>query len=170
MAAGGARARQRAGRDQRSGSTGRTLAAADVYARSVSFTPASWRLHRPLFFILGEHEQRLTSDVESSEKSVALEGIEPTKQLSPGAGYPRFPRARAEDEQQWTARRGWTNPDGHRQKGGRPEAALSLGRKRPRRAYTGVNPHRNNVMLRCNNCKDVSAVIVGAIRRLRSSR
>jgi hypothetical protein len=37
MAAGGARARQRAGRDQRSGSTGRTLAAAGVYARSVSF-------------------------------------------------------------------------------------------------------------------------------------
>jgi hypothetical protein len=27
-------------------------------------------------------------------------------------------------------------------KGGRPEAALSIGRKRPRRAYTGVNPHR----------------------------
>ena len=116
MAAGGARARWRAGRDQQSGSTGRTLAAADVYSRSVSFTPASWRLHRPLFFILGE------------------------------------------DEQQWTARRGWTNPDGHRQKGGRPEAALSLGRKRPRRAYTGVNPHRNKVMLRCNNCKQVSAV------------
>src|ERR1700748_1155945 len=38
MTAGGARARQRAGRDQRSGSTGRTLAAAGVYARSVSFT------------------------------------------------------------------------------------------------------------------------------------
>jgi len=36
MATGGARARQRAGRDQRSGSTGRTLAAAGVYARSVS--------------------------------------------------------------------------------------------------------------------------------------
>jgi hypothetical protein len=102
MAAGGARARQRAGRDQRSGSTGRTLAAAGVYARSVSFSLPIWRLHRPLFFILGE------------------------------------------DEQQWTARRGWTNPDGHRQKGDRPEAALSLGRKRPRRAYTGVNRHRNN--------------------------
>ena len=55
MAAGGARARQRAGRDQRSGSTGRTLAAAGVYARSVSFSPPSWRLHRPLFFILDEH-------------------------------------------------------------------------------------------------------------------
>src|SRR4029077_17989568 len=67
--------------------------------RSLSL-PASWRLHRPLFFILGEDEQ----------------------------------------------------------KGGRPEAALSLGRKRPRRAYTGVNPHRNKVMLRCNNCKQVSAV------------
>ena len=26
------------------------------------------------------------------------------------------------------------------------------------RAYTGVNPHRNKVMLRCNNCKQVSAV------------
>src|ERR1700730_18497791 len=34
IAAGGARARQRAGRDQRSGSTGRTLAAAGAYARS----------------------------------------------------------------------------------------------------------------------------------------
>ena len=55
MAAGGARGRQRVGRDQRSGSTGRTLAAAGVYARSVSFSPASWRLHRPLFFILDEH-------------------------------------------------------------------------------------------------------------------
>jgi hypothetical protein len=44
-------------------------------------------------------------------------------------------------------------PGGHYQKGGRPEAALSLGRKRPRRAYTGVNPHRNNLMLRCSNCK-----------------
>src|ERR1700735_5888852 len=115
MAAGGGRARQRAGGEPRSGSTGRTLAAADVYARPVSFTPASWRLHRPLFFMLREDEQ-------------------------------------------WTARRGWTNPDGHRQKGGRPEAALSLGRKRPRRAYTGVNPHRNKVMLRRNNCKQVSAV------------
>src|ERR1700722_3106124 len=30
------------------------LAAAGVYARSVSFTPASWRLHRPLFFFLDE--------------------------------------------------------------------------------------------------------------------
>jgi hypothetical protein len=47
-----------------------------------------------------------------------------------------------------------------RKKGGRPEAALSLGRKRPRRAYTGVNPHRSKIMLRCNNCKQVSAVIV----------
>jgi hypothetical protein len=65
MAAGGARARQRAGRDQRSGSTGRTLAAAGVYARSVSFSPASWRLHRPLFFIMDEQAQRLTSDMES---------------------------------------------------------------------------------------------------------
>jgi hypothetical protein len=52
MAAGGARARQQAGRDQRSGSTGRTLAAAGIYARSVSFTLASWPLHRSLFFIL----------------------------------------------------------------------------------------------------------------------
>src|ERR1700722_14560043 len=52
IAAGGARARQRAGRDQRSGSTDRTLAAAGVYARSVSFTTASCRLHRPLFFIM----------------------------------------------------------------------------------------------------------------------
>jgi hypothetical protein len=49
------------------------------------------------------------------------------------------------------------------QKGGRPGAALSLGRKRPRRAYTGVNPHRNNLMLRCNNCKHVSAWTVGPI-------
>jgi hypothetical protein len=105
----------------------------------------------------------------------------------PRAGYPRFARARAEDAQRWTAHRGWANRGGHRQKGGRPEAALSLGRKRPRRAYTGVNPHRNNVMLRCNNCKHVSAVMfasrsgavshwigghcaAGAIRRLRSSR
>jgi hypothetical protein len=70
MAAGGARARQRAGRDQRSGSTGRTLAAADVYARSVSFSPASWRLHRPLFFILNEQPPRLTSDMEGLEESL----------------------------------------------------------------------------------------------------
>jgi hypothetical protein len=67
-------------------------------------------------------------------------------------------------------------------KGSRPEAALGLGRKRPRRAYTGVNPHRNKILLRCNNCKQVSAVIgryrsgaaghcaVGAIGRLHSSR
>ena len=96
--------------------------------------------------------------MESSEESVALEGIEPTKQRGPGAGYPRFARARAEDEQRWTARRGWMNPDAHRQKGGRPEAALSLGRKRPRRAYTGVNPHCNKIMLRCNNCKHDFAV------------
>jgi hypothetical protein len=54
MATGGARARQRAGRDQRSGSTGRTLAAVGAYARSVSFSPASRRLHRPLFFIRNE--------------------------------------------------------------------------------------------------------------------
>jgi hypothetical protein len=33
-------------------------------------------------------------------------------------------------------------------KGGRPEAALSLGRKRPRRAYANVSPHRKNIMLR----------------------
>jgi hypothetical protein len=38
---------------------------------------------------------------------------------------------------------------------------MSLGRKRPKRAYTGVNPHHTNLMLRCNNCKDASAVIVG---------
>jgi len=44
-------------------------------------------------------------------------------------------------------------------KGGRPEAALGLGRKRPRRAYTGVNPHRSKIMLRCNNCKRASAVM-----------
>jgi hypothetical protein len=61
-----ARARQWAGRDQRSGSTGRTLAAAGVYARSVSFIPVSWRLHRPLFFILNEQAQRFTSNVEST--------------------------------------------------------------------------------------------------------
>jgi hypothetical protein len=100
-----------------------------------------------------------------NEQTQRLKGVEPTKQRGPGAGYPRFARARAEDEQRWTARRGWMNPDAHRQKGGRPEAALSLGRKRPRRAYTGVNPHRSNLILRCNNCKNVSAVIVGAIRR-----
>ena len=40
---------------------------------------------------------------------------------------------------------------------------MSLGRKRPKRAYTGVNPHRDNLMLRCNNCKDASAVIVGEL-------
>ena len=40
---------------------------------------------------------------------------------------------------------------------------MCLGRKRPRRAYTGVNPHRNNLMLRCSNCKDASAVIVGEL-------
>ena len=103
----------------------------------------------------------------------------------PRAGRQRFAGARAEDEQRWTARRGRANPDGHRQKGGRPGAALSLGRKRPRRAYTGVNPHRSNVMLRCNNCKHISTFCsladrarraIGrhcaarAIRRLRSSR
>jgi hypothetical protein len=66
MAAGGARALQRAGRDQRSGSTGRTLAAAAVYARSVSFTPASIHLHRPLFFILNERALRFTSGIEST--------------------------------------------------------------------------------------------------------
>ena len=48
-----------------------------------------------------------------------------------------FARARAEDEQRQTARRGWTNPDGHRQKSP-PEAAWSLGRKRPRRAHTAA--------------------------------
>ena len=40
---------------------------------------------------------------------------------------------------------------------------MCLGRKRPRRAYTGVNPHRSNIMLRCNNCKHASAVIVGEL-------
>src|ERR1700734_1127849 len=53
------------------------------------------------FFILGEQVQRLTSDMESSEEAVALEGIEPTKQRGPRAGYPRFARARAEDEPRW---------------------------------------------------------------------
>jgi hypothetical protein len=37
---------KRTGRDQRSGSTGRTLAAVGVYARSASFTLASRRLLR----------------------------------------------------------------------------------------------------------------------------
>jgi glutathione S-transferase len=72
MAAGGAWARQRAGRDQRSGSTGRTLAATGVYARSVSFSLPMWRLHRPLFFILNEQRQRPTIDIESSEESVEV--------------------------------------------------------------------------------------------------
>jgi hypothetical protein len=67
MAAGAARARQRAGRDQRSGSTGRTLAAAGVYARSVSFTLVSLRLHRPLFFIRNEQAHRLASDMQGSK-------------------------------------------------------------------------------------------------------
>jgi hypothetical protein len=62
MAAGGARARKRAGRDQRSGSTGRTLAASDDHARSVSFNPASRRLPSiRLFFILDEEEERFTA-------------------------------------------------------------------------------------------------------------
>jgi hypothetical protein len=69
MAAGGARARQRAGRDQRSGSTGRTLAATGVYARSVSFTLVSLRMHR-------EQAQRLASDMEGSK--------EPLRSISPG--------------------------------------------------------------------------------------
>ena len=33
---------------------------------------ASWRLHRPLFFILNEQPQRLASDMESSEESVKV--------------------------------------------------------------------------------------------------
>ena len=78
MAAGGARARQRAGRDQRSGSTGRTLAAVDVYARSVSFTVVSWRLHRPLFFILNEQAQRALRATWKGGKSPVPEDIEPT--------------------------------------------------------------------------------------------
>jgi hypothetical protein len=41
-------------------------------------------------------------------------------------------------------------------KGGRPEAALNLGRKRPRRAYAGVSLHRKNIMLRRSNCNHVS--------------
>jgi hypothetical protein len=44
-------------------------------------------------------------------------------------------------------------PGRSRKKGGRPKAALNLGRKRPRRAYAGVNPHRRKVVVRCNNCK-----------------
>jgi hypothetical protein len=57
----------------------------------------------------------------------------------------------------WRPRRRWANPNGAiAQKGGRPEAALSLGRKRPRRAYASRSPHRNNLMLRRSNCKHVS--------------
>jgi hypothetical protein len=57
----------------------------------------------------------------------------------------------------WRPRRRWANPDGAiAQKGGRPQAALSLGRKRPRRAYASLSPHRNNLMLRRSNCKHVS--------------
>jgi hypothetical protein len=56
----------------------------------------------------------------------------------------------------WRPRRRWANPDGAiAQKGGRPEAALSLGRKRPRRAYASLSPHRNKLMLRRSNCKHV---------------
>jgi hypothetical protein len=40
------------------------------------------------------------------------------------------------------------------------EAALSLGRKRPRRAYASLSPHRNIVMLRRSNCKHVCLAIV----------
>jgi hypothetical protein len=57
--------------------------------------------------------------------------------------------------------RAWTDPDGLAKKGGRLKAALSLGRKRPRRAYAGVNPHHRKVMVRCSNCKGGSAGIVG---------
>jgi hypothetical protein len=103
----------------------------------------------------------------------------------PRAGRQRFARARAEMSSGGPRVAVERTRTGHRQKGGRPEAALSLGRKRPRRAYTGVNPHRSNVMLRCNNCKHISTFCsladrarraIGrhcaarAIRRLRSSR
>jgi hypothetical protein len=52
-------------------------------------------------------------------------------------------------------------PGRSRKKGGRPKAAWSLGRKRPRRAYAGVNPHHRKVMVRCSNCKGGFAGIVG---------
>lgn len=74
-------------------------------------------------------------------------------QSGPGAGYPRFGWARAEDDQLWTARRGWTNPDGHRQKGGRPESREET----PKEGICRREPHRNKIMLQCNNCKHVSA-------------
>ena len=77
MTASGARARQRAGRDQRGGSTGRTLAAAGVYARSVSFRPASWGLHRPLFFILANQRSAVRAIWKARKRPLPRSGPTP---------------------------------------------------------------------------------------------
>ena len=58
----------------------------------------------------------------------------------PRAGCPRFARARAEGEPRWTARRGWANTDGHRQKGGRPEAALNSWEETAKEGIYGREP------------------------------
>ena len=75
----------------------------------------------------------------------------------PGRRLTSLRRVGQKPEGKATWRRRWANPDGAiAKKGGRLEEALSPGRKRPRRAYANVSPHRSNVMLQRSNCKHVS--------------
>jgi hypothetical protein len=157
------------GRASGPGETSEAARPAEPLRRRTSMrdrSPSTW-LHlvclEPVFFVL-DAEARSNpcasahlSSIESSQNSPFARsacGAFQIAVLEEGALRMCRPRTRVE-------RRAAVCADIKRaqaiaKKGGRPEAALSLGRKRPRRAYANLIPHRNNVMLRRSSCKHVS--------------